>query len=82
MKYVDDLPNDIELGSGFRIKPDTNVYYSESKTPLVFPEEARAREELLDRVLMERMAEYVGSHSLEFKFPVDRSVDDNELVEG
>lgn len=57
-------------------------FQSRSTSPLILPDEARAKEEVLDHVLMERMEDYVGSHTLEFKFPIDRLMSENEVVEG
>lgn len=53
------------------------------KTPIILPDEARAKEEALDNIIFERLADYIGSHILEFKFPNNRpTVADNELEEG
>lgn len=77
---MNNLPNDLDLGAGFKIKSDPSSFPNDNKSPVNFPEEARAKEEALDILLFENIAEYIGSHTLEFKFSPEISTQNG--VEG
>jgi hypothetical protein len=67
---VERLPNDIDIGNGIRIKQSDSGRLPREHTPITLPDEAAAREAILDRVLLERLADYFSSHTLEFKIPI------------
>ncbi|KAJ3626077.1 hypothetical protein MTP99_016601 [Tenebrio molitor] len=70
LKFVERLPNDIDIGNGIRIKQSDSGRLPREHTPITLPDEAAAREAILDRVLLERLADYFSSHTLEFKIPI------------
>lgn len=74
LKYIERLPNNLELGSsGIRIKEDKQRLPKQYKPDEIPPKDElftqSAREEMLDRMLFDRIADYLSSHIFEFKMP-------------
>lgn len=72
LHYLDRLPNNIEISNGISIKQNVGGEIRTGRhlfEPNMFPEEPRAREEAIDSVLMDRILDYLGTHTFEFKVP-------------
>lgn len=64
------LPDSFELAGIVKIKRLEN--HNSTGRPndrSSLPEEARARENALDNMIMDRLLEFVGSHTIEIKMP-------------
>lgn len=77
LKYLDRLPNNVDLGSGIKIKEthDGAGRSSRSYETAKMPDEPRARENELDSMIVEKLADYFTSHTFEFKMPSDAAKD-------
>lgn len=71
LKYIDQLPESFEVTSVVKIKRNQQQMNATSQRQQLeeLPEEPRARENALDRMLMNRVMDFVGSHSIEFRMP-------------
>lgn len=78
---MDNLPNTIDLGGGLQIKQSDGNRTSRQHPSLVLPDEPKAREEALDKALLERFADYMSSHSFEYKMPLDNFNDLEKSIE-
>ncbi|XP_017781607.1 PREDICTED: uncharacterized protein LOC108566307 [Nicrophorus vespilloides] len=87
LKYVDQLPSDLDLGGGVRVLPTDGVKRSSryfSKDSL--PKDPVAREEVLDAVLSDRILTYLSSHTFQLSIPetairdLRRSLGDDDVV--
>lgn len=67
MTYIDQLPTDVEVGSMFTVKPTESGKAGRRLSSPTLPDEPKAREEMLDSILTERIYDYLGSHTFEFK---------------
>ncbi|XP_057652264.1 uncharacterized protein LOC130891492 [Diorhabda carinulata] len=81
LRYIDNLPNNLDFGSGLKIKsvhPERIV----RRAPITsLPDELRAREEVLDNLLLERIKDFIKSHTFEFKVPDEAIIDLDKSVE-
>lgn len=70
LHYLELLPDSFELGGIVKIKrlEEGNSTGRQNAAPAL-PDEPRARENALDGVLMDKVADFVGGHSIEFKLP-------------
>ncbi|CAH0555724.1 unnamed protein product [Brassicogethes aeneus] len=77
LKYLESLPNNVDLGSGIKIKENFEGANRASRQyqPADLPEEPRARENELDNIIIEKLADYFTSHTFEFKMPTDTAKD-------
>ncbi|XP_072391626.1 uncharacterized protein Osi9 isoform X2 [Diabrotica undecimpunctata] len=81
VRYIDSLPNYMDLGSGLKIKSSEPERISRHATISSLPDEHRAREDALDNLLFERFSEFMKSHTFEYKVPDDTINDLNKSVE-
>lgn len=68
LKYIDQLPDSFEITGVVKIKRNEQQNFTTHHLDKL-PEEPRARENALDRILMNRIVDFVGSHSVEFRMP-------------
>lgn len=73
LKYIDQLPDSFEITGVVKIKRNDQQRNSTMQREQLdeLPEEPRARENALDRILMNRVMDFVGTHSVELKVPRD-----------
>lgn len=71
LKYIDQLPDTFEITGVVKIKRNEQQRNQTTQHQQLngLPEEPRARENALDRILMNRIVDFVGSHSVEFRVP-------------
>ncbi|XP_045474151.1 uncharacterized protein LOC123680350 [Harmonia axyridis] len=69
LKYIDRLPANMDIGGAIKIKQLDAERSGKHFNPLVLPEEPRAREEAVDNALFDKIAEYLSSHTVEFRLP-------------
>ncbi|KAJ8910874.1 hypothetical protein NQ315_000505 [Exocentrus adspersus] len=82
LRYLNNLPNTIDLGGGLRIKPADGNRTSRQQSSVIFPQDPKEREEALDEALWEKFTDYLSSHSIEYKMPVENINDlEKSLVE-
>lgn len=67
LKYIDQLPETLEIRGVVKIKRQEHL--NQTARPDELPEEPRAREIALDRILTNRIMDFVSSHSVEFRIP-------------
>lgn len=70
LRYIEDLPSDLELGAGLTIKANAERA-SRQHQPVTLPDEAAARESAVDQLLLDRILDYFNSHTFEFHIPSD-----------
>lgn len=69
---MDTFPSEYDFGGGLIIRPATGVKRSARYfNPNSLPKEPNAREDLLDEVLMDRIVDYLSTHTFQFKVPED-----------
>lgn len=69
---MDNLPNTLIIGGGLSIKPNNESGIDRSGRVYnipELPEEPRAREDAIDKILADRILNYFSSHTIEFKVP-------------
>ncbi|GJQ85502.1 hypothetical protein Trydic_g23090 [Trypoxylus dichotomus] len=71
LTYIDQLPADIEVGSMFTVRQIESSKAGRRFSSITLPDEPRAREEMLDNILAERIYDYFTSHIFEFKIPTN-----------
>ncbi|XP_065155686.1 uncharacterized protein [Atheta coriaria] len=72
LKVMDTFPSEYDFGGGLIIRPATGVKRSARYfNPNSLPKEPNAREDLLDEVLMDRIVDYLSTHTFQFKVPED-----------
>ncbi|KAH1009429.1 uncharacterized protein LOC109535110 [Dendroctonus ponderosae] len=69
LKYIDALPNELDIGGGVKVKPNGRL--SRKNELEALPEEPRAREDAVESILWDRVADYLSSHTIEIKVPPD-----------
>lgn len=69
LKYLDQLPDSFEIASVVKIKRNEQLNSTMQQMADELPEEPRARENALDRILMNRIVDFVGTHSVELRMP-------------
>lgn len=67
LKYIDALPNELDIGGGVKVKPNGRL--SRKNELETLPEEPRAREDAVESILWDRVADYLSSHTIEIKVP-------------
>ncbi|KAK9879996.1 hypothetical protein WA026_008509 [Henosepilachna vigintioctopunctata] len=75
LKYLDNLPGNMDIGGAIKIKQLDSERSAKHFSPLVLPDEPRAREEVIDKALFDRIAEYLSSHTIEFRLPSESMKD-------
>ncbi|XP_063919241.1 uncharacterized protein LOC135134476 [Zophobas morio] len=70
LKFIERLPNNIDIGNGIRIKQSDSDRVSREYSSVRLPDETKEREAVIDRVLVERIFDYLRSHTLELKIPM------------
>lgn len=84
MHYVDGAQGDITLADGVHIiETEAPQATGRSLNEIVLPAEPEARETEVDSLLVDRVARFLGSHTIQFKVPKD-SINDMQrsLEEG
>ncbi|CAG9760718.1 unnamed protein product [Ceutorhynchus assimilis] len=79
LRYIDSLPNELDVGAGFKIKP--NGRFSRKNMEDKLPEEPRAREDAVENILWDKVSDYLSSHTIELKVPPDTLQDMKQSVE-
>lgn len=69
LTYIDRLPADVEVGSMFTVKQTESGKAGKRFSSITLPDEPRAREEMLNNILTEKIYDYFASHTFEFKIP-------------
>lgn len=88
MHYVDGNHGDINLAEGVSLVQTEAVATGRSINEIVLPAEPEAREAEVDSLLVDRVARFLGSHTLQFKVPKDsiqemqRSLDEGNFKAG
>lgn len=85
LRYVDDINGDIKVGEGITLvqTEPMAVKGGRSLSDVELPENIEARESQVDSLLADRVARFLGTHTLQFKVPKD-SIEDMQrsLEEG
>lgn len=85
MHYVDGAQGDITVAEGVQLIQTEAQATGRSLNEIVLPAEPEAREAEVDSLLVDRIARFLGSHTIQFKVPKDsiqdmqRSLEEGEL---
>ncbi|KAL1494624.1 hypothetical protein ABEB36_010194 [Hypothenemus hampei] len=79
LRYVNLLPNELDIGRSIKIKPNGQISRNSEMEKL--PDEPRAREDAVETILWDRISEYLSSHTIEFKIPSDAIQEMKQSVE-
>lgn len=88
VKFLDTVTGNVEITEGVTLKETKPNDESESDNPSTqtLSENARSSESSIDNLLTNRVAKFLGSHTLEFKIPkntveeMKRSLDSEEGI--
>lgn len=86
MHYVDAPLGDVKIGEGITLLQTEAVQQGRSISEINLPDESEARENEVDTLLVDRLARFLGSHTLQFKVPKDaiedmqRSMDEGKFL--
>lgn len=83
LHYIDGARGDVTVGEGITLVASEQMQQGRSLNDIELPAESEARENEVDSLLVERVARFLGSHTLQFKVPKD-SIEDMQrsLEEG
>ncbi|GAB0087557.1 osiris 9 [Sergentomyia squamirostris] len=71
LHYVDGTHGDVSLADGVSLVQTEAQASGRSLNEIVLPAEPEARESEVDSLLVDRVARFLGSHTLQFKIPKD-----------
>jgi len=72
LKIMESLPSEYDFGGGLVMRPTAGAQRSARFFSFnALPVESGAREQMVDQVLMDRIVDYLSSHSFQFKVPED-----------
>lgn len=71
MHYIDETKGDINVAEGVNIIQTEAQSQGRSLNEIVLPAEPEAREAEVDSLLVDRVARFLGSHTIQFKLPKD-----------
>lgn len=75
LRYVDATDGDIEIGEGVSFLQTEPISQGRSMNEINLPAEPEARELEVDSLLVDRVARFLATHTLQFKVPKD-SIED------
>uniref|UniRef100_A0A1A9W5M7 Uncharacterized protein n=1 Tax=Glossina brevipalpis TaxID=37001 RepID=A0A1A9W5M7_9MUSC len=81
LHYFDTENDDIKLTEGISLVKTDEIPVGRSLNDVNLPEEAEARENEIDTLLVERIARFFGTHTLQFKVPKDSIQDMQRALE-
>lgn len=82
LHYVDGPIGDLKIGEGISLLQTEAVQQQgRSIQDISLPEESEARENEVDNLLVDRLARFLGSHTLQFKVPKDAIEDMQRSME-
>ena len=82
LHYFDDSENsDVKLTEGIALIKTDDIPVGRSLNEVVLPDEPEARENEVDSMLIERVARFFGTHTLQFKVPKDSIQDMQRALE-
>lgn len=81
MKAIESATGDLQITEGITLKKDETAVEATPVEEPALPEEGRARESAIDELLVERVANFLTSHSLEFKVPKNTADDVKRSLE-
>lgn len=75
MNYVDNINGDVKIGEGISLIQTEPIPEGGRSMPDILSENGEAREGQVDSLLTDRIARFLGTHTLQFKVPKD-SIED------
>ena len=81
LHYFDSENGDVKLTEGISLVKTDDIPVGRSLNDVVLPEENDARENEVDTLLVERIARFFGTHTLQFKVPKDSIQDMQRALE-
>lgn len=81
LHYFDSESGDVKLTDGISLVKTDEIPVGRSLNEIVLPEETEARENEVDSLLVERIARFFGTHTLQFKVPKDSIQDMQRALE-
>lgn len=81
LHYFDTENDDINLTEGISLVKTDEIPVGRSLNDVDLPEEAEARENEIDTLLVERIARFFGTHTLQFKVPKESIQDMQRALE-
>ncbi|XP_037951917.1 uncharacterized protein LOC119682529 [Teleopsis dalmanni] len=81
LHYFDSENGDVKLTDGISLIKTDDIPVGRSLNEVVLPEESEARENEVDSLLVERVARFFGTHTLQFKVPKDSIQDMQRALE-
>ncbi|XP_037814446.1 uncharacterized protein LOC119605415 [Lucilia sericata] len=81
LHYFDSENGDVKLTDGISLVKTDDIPVGRSLNDIVLPEENEARETEVDSLLVERIARFFGTHTLQFKVPKDSVQDMQRALE-
>ncbi|XP_030758984.1 uncharacterized protein LOC115884521 [Sitophilus oryzae] len=79
LRYIDTLPNELDVGVGVKIKSNGRVSKRMQREAL--PDEPKARESAVENILWDRISDYLSTHVIELKMPSNTVHDMKKSVE-
>lgn len=81
LQYFDTENGDVKLTEGISLIKTDDIPMGRSLNDAALPEEPEARENEVDALLVERVARFFGTHTLQFKVPKDSIQDMQRALE-
>lgn len=81
LHYFDSENGDVKLTDGISLVKTDDIPVGRSLNDVVLPEDNDARENEVDTLLVERIARFFGTHTLQFKVPKDSIQDMQRALE-
>ncbi|KAH8326658.1 hypothetical protein KR067_011479 [Drosophila pandora] len=81
LHYFDNENGDVRLTEGIALVKTDDIPVGRSLNDVQLPEEVEAREAEVDSLLVERVARFFGTHTLQFKVPKDSIQDMQRALE-
>jgi hypothetical protein len=81
LHYVDQTNGDVQLADGVQLIETEQPTQGRSMSEINLPVEPEARENEVDSLLVDRVARFLGSHTLQFKIPKDSIQDMQRSLE-
>ncbi|XP_017482201.1 PREDICTED: uncharacterized protein LOC108371204 isoform X2 [Rhagoletis zephyria] len=81
LHYFDNENGDVKLTEGISLIKTDDIPVGRSLSDATLPEEPEARENEVDALLVERVARFFGTHTLQFKVPKDSIQDMQRALE-
>lgn len=81
LHYFDTENGDVKLTEGISLIKTDDIPVGRSLNDAALPKEPEARENEVDALLVERVARFFGTHTLQFKVPKDSIQDMQRALE-